>query len=187
MEVGGRRCGYICYASKTRRGVWRARAHTRYRFLFMPAILRHDGTPSCFYGHPSAHAVQPSFPIRMQIAPPRRVLSSELFVSLSFAENIRRPRNSRYIASDRGRKRTFPFLLFTSDLPRLRFKRIPSLPIFLRPLTLNSPFALPPLFHEFTLLKGAWRRNWKTTSFKTRDFNTEEFFLIGKEFRFGRR
>lgn len=71
--------------------------------------------------------------------------------------------------------------------PILRLKRTPSLPIFLRPLTLNSPFALPPLFHEFTLLKGAWRRNWKTTSFKTRDFNTEEFFLIGKEFRFGRR
>lgn len=38
-----------------------ARARTRHRFLFMPAILRHDGTPSCFYGHPSGHVVQPSF------------------------------------------------------------------------------------------------------------------------------
>lgn len=42
--------------NETRRG---SMARARYRFLFMPAILRHDGTPSCFYGHPTS--CQPSF------------------------------------------------------------------------------------------------------------------------------
>lgn len=44
-------------------GVHRVFARAPRRFLFMPAILRHDGAPSCFYGHPSGcrSPVQPSF------------------------------------------------------------------------------------------------------------------------------
>lgn len=61
------------------------RARTRYRFLFMPAILRHDGTPSCFYGHPSGHVVQPSFSSACRCESPAVSSSKPVFAPF-FAE-----------------------------------------------------------------------------------------------------
>lgn len=58
FENQGRKSTSLAY-ERNSEGEYGARARTRYRFLFMPAILRHDGTPSCFYGHPTS--CQPSF------------------------------------------------------------------------------------------------------------------------------